>query len=355
MYSDKGLVGIIAALALIGLVAACDDTGSSAGRSVSTQATSAVTDAVKPSSATVPSTPTPTPTPTPTTARVTEPPTTTAAVTESTTATTTMPSVEAAELFRPFVADPDVCVSAAARETNISEYSDGLLRPYSLSSAGWHRFQIVADPDLGADGRWALVGTIPANSSFGPENWNAVESEYQHYDTINGWPVATTTSPSGYSAALIDLGGETDAYVRTYRFELDSIRALISGLAVRASDGPIGFVYSPVVELPGLEMVVDRGDDPVDADIATLECVIEGEANLRIGAITGDPLVQYVTVLDQPYPYDIGRIGDAVVSISGFNVEGGPTLSDITQAPDAVWSHLLKQRAPSLGPADTDG
>jgi hypothetical protein len=260
-------------------------------------------------------------------------------------------------MFRPYVADPDVCVAAAARETDTSAWSESLLRPFAMSGAGWHRFQIIADPELGVDGRWALVGTIPANSGFDSDIWNANEPNYRHRDTINRWPVAITTSSSGYVDAAIDLGGETDAYVRTYRFDLESIRALISGLAVRSSSEPIGFDYSPVAELAGLDVVIDRPDEPVDADIAVLECVIEGVSILWISAITGDPLVQYVTILDQRYPSEIGRIGDAVVSISGLGHELGdrPQLSDVTHAPAAVWDNLLEQRLPSDGPLDSDG
>lgn len=357
MRSPTGLVGIIGALALSGLGAACDDgettTDSVSTEPVSTEPVSTESPIVTTDTANTSTVPAASARTTPaTTTRPTElTPTTT------TTSTTTTTAVEAAMVFRPYVADPEVCVSAAAREANVSEYSDGLLRPFALSSSGWHRFQIVADQELGTDGRWALVGTIPASTSLDPDRWHAAESEDRHLDTINGWPVAITTTPSGYAGAAIDLGGETDAYVRTYRFELDSIRALISGLAVRSADEPIGFDYSPVADLEGLEVVIDRGDEPVGADVAVLECVAEDESIVRIAAITGDPLVQYVTILDQPFPDEIGRIGDAVVSISGLGrgFDDGPQLSNVTHAPADVWSRLLEQRPPSEGPVDNNG
>jgi hypothetical protein len=99
-------------------------------------------------------------------------------------------------------------------------------------------------------------------------------------------------------------------------------------------------------------MVIDRGDTPVDAQVAVLECIVQEGPIVRIATITGDPLAQYVLVLDQPYPYDIGRIGAAVVSIGGFvrELDRFPQLSDVTNAPEDVWNQLTEQRAPSQGP-----
>ena len=276
-------------------------------------------------------------------------------VAPETLASTTTTTIVESTVTRPYIDDPSMCVAASVTETSISEFNGGLLRPLALSRAGWHRFQIIADPELGADGRWALVGTIPATTGFDSDNWNAAESEQQHYDTINGWPVAITTAPSGYTDASIDLGGETDAYVRTYRFDLDSIRALISGLALRPPEDPIGFEYSRTDALPGLEMVLDRGDEPVDADIAVLECVVEDEAIVRIAVHHRRRVAQYVVILDQPYPADIGRLGDAVVSIVDFGrLDNPPSVSDVSNAPDDVWARLLNQSPPSQGPTDND-
>ena len=298
-------------------------------------------------------------------ASVTTPTSTTSASTTSeaprstvapeTLASTTTTTVVDTTVTRPYIDDPSICVPASATETSISEFNDGLLRPFALSRAGWHRFQVIADPELGADGHWALVGTIPATTGFDSDNWNAAESEQQHYDTINGWSVAITTAPSGYTVASIDLGGETDAYVRTYRFDLESIRALISELALRPPEDPIGFEYSRTDALTGLEMVLDRGDEPVDAHIAVLECVVKDQAIVRIASITGDALAQYVVILDQPYPADIGRLGDAVVSIVDFGrLDSPPRVSDVSNAPDDAWARLLGQPPPSQGPTDND-
>ncbi|MEO6571880.1 MAG: hypothetical protein ABIO83_10070 [Ilumatobacteraceae bacterium] len=254
-----------------------------------------------------------------------------------------------ADVFRPFVADSDVCVSSAARGGDPGSQAIGLLRPFS-GAWTWQRFQIVADPDLGVDGRWALVGTIDAADDFDSLRW-----EGRDVETINGWRVAISTSPSGFADARIDLGGRTDAYVRTYRFDLDSIRELIEGLAVRPADRDVGFDYTAGDRLGGLELVIDQGDEPVTAHLEVLECVIPDVAIIRIGALTGDPLAQFVTILDQPYPYEIGRIGNAAVSISGGRVAGGPRLSDVTDASDDVWTLLLQQRLPSGGPVDGEG
>lgn len=60
-------------------------------------------------------------------------------------------------------------------------------------------------------------------------------------------------------------------------------------------------------------------------------------------------------ILDQPYPYEIGRIGNAAMSISGGRVDGAPRLSDVTRAPDDVWNQLLHERLPSAGPIDEEG
>lgn len=264
---------------------------------------------------------------------------------------TTTTTIVEPTVTRPYIDDSNICVAASANESSTGNFNDGFLRPFALSSAGWHRFQIVADPELGVDGRWALVGTIPANNGFVGDNWNAAaESEFLHYDTINGWPVAITTSPNGYTDASIDLGGDTDAYVRTYRFDLDSIRALISVLTVRPPGEPAGFDYSPTDELPGLDLVLDRGDEPSDADIAVLECVVQDEAIVRVASIIGDPLAQYVVILDQPYPSDIGQLGTAVVSIDGGLLDDPPRVSDVSNAPRDVWTRLLDQPPPSQGP-----
>lgn len=263
--------------------------------------------------------------------------------------------VAATTVTRPYVADPEVCVATSASEIDLGESNDGLLRPFALSLAGWHRFQVIADPELGVDGRWALVGTIPATTGFDSATWDTTESDQHHLDTINGWPVAISTAPSGYTDASIDLGGETDAYVRTYRFDLDAIRSLIVGLSARPPGDPIGFDYAGAGALPGLEMVLDRGDEPVDADIAVLECVADGDAVVRIASITGDALAQYAVVLDQPYPIDIGRRGESVVSIVGVGrLDDPPRLSDVSNAPDDVWARLLSQLPPPA-PGATDG
>ena len=252
--------------------------------------------------------------------------TTAVSIVEPTVTTITEPTV-----IRPYIADPKICVAASASEASFADVNDGLLRPFALSGAGWHRFQIIADPNLGVDGRWALVGTIPAK--FDSDQWLSPESDHYRYDTINGWPVAITTSPTGYADASIDLGGETDAYVRTYRFDLESIRALISQLSLRPVTEPFGFDYTPSDDLSGLELVLDRDDEPVDATFASLECVVEGQSIIRVASIVGDPLAQYVLILDQPYPDDIGRLGDAVVSIVDFGRSDDPLASPMSQGP----------------------
>lgn len=83
--------------------------------------------------------------------------------------------------------------------------------------------------------------------------------------------------------------------------------------------------------------------------------MVEDVAIVRIASITGDALAQYVVILDQPYPADIGRLGDAVVSIVDFGrLDNPPRVSDVSNAPDDVWTRLLSQPPPSQGPTDND-
>ena len=256
---------------------------------------------------------------------------------------------------RPFVADPDVCVPVAARESGPPESWDGLLRPFALGVDRWERFQIVADPDREQNGPWALVGTVPDGIGGGVVDEQS-QSEYRHVDTINGWIVVINTPPNGAGDATIDLGGDTDAYVRTTGFDLDSIRTLIESLTVRSGDQPVGFEYTPTNELAGLEVVLDVEDRPVDVEIARIECVVEGEAIYTIAATTGDAIAQYVIPLDQPAPVQFARRGDTVISISApsWPESGdGPAPSDVTNAPPVVWAELLQQRLASAGPVPT--
>lgn len=262
---------------------------------------------------------------------------------------------ETNELFRPYVADPDVCVPVAARETAWPAQGRRM-RPFALGVQRWERFQIIADPDLEQNGPWALIGTVPDGTLHVPDEDSTVQ--YRRVDTINDWPVVIDTPPNGAGVALIDLGGDTDAYLRTTGFDPDSLRALIDSLAVRSEGEPVGFEFTPTDALGGLDVVLDVADDPVVADISWMECMVEGDATYRIGALIGDPAAGYVLPLDQPAPLRFGRIGDAVISISRIGMgdnENGPSPSDVINAPPDIWSELLQQPLPTAGPpSDTD-
>lgn len=239
--------------------------------------------------------------------------------------------------LRPFVSDPGVCEPQSAQEVDIDDVLTRL-NPYALGTA-WHQIQVVADPDLGADGPWAILGTIAAHPRFDAEAWGA-ESEWLSRDVIADWDVLVTTTPDGFADALIDLGDDVDAYVRTYRFGPEEVRALISGLASRTPRTE-GFDVEPGV--PGLEIVSDERNGPIEAHIAALVCTVDDQP-VRISAITGDPVAQYVLTLDQPYPDIVGRVRDAVVSIDAGRLapEQAPALDDIVHAPDDVWAELLR-------------
>jgi hypothetical protein len=243
------------------------------------------------------------------------------------------------DVFRPYV-DPAICEPVRAQEGALV---DSILSPFGQGSEAFLAYQVFVDKQLGANGRFAFVGRLASDPRPFVSNGD--------FETSNGRTGTVYTSPLGTGQASVRFPDGTNGYVRSFGFDQTAIEQLVEALEPRTPAAAVpGFDLAPNGIGSTLRLEVDEPNRPVNVEYAVLSCGTS--ATYRVGAVTGDPLGQYLFALDQANPTAVGSVNDALVTIAGGLPEpdapGRPTLTDVAEAPADVWVDLLLQPRPGF-------
>lgn len=235
-------------------------------------------------------------------------------------------------ISRPYL-DPSICTATAAWETRFVDHTvDHLFwirteEPISL--------QVVGDPALGTAGPFAMLLRYPVQLG---------EVAQRELTTISGWTVGVIMSPNGNGDALWDLPDGGQGYLRSRDLTLEEIVGVIASLESRPSDAAIpGFDVAASAALPLLAEHMNSG---IDARGAVFTCQTNDEPprEYRVDAWDGEPVLEFLSILDRARPIDAGNIdGTTIVIAGGFASETSPHIAQVTNADQITWDALLQQ------------
>lgn len=233
---------------------------------------------------------------------------------------------------RPYL-DPSICAGTAAWET---EFED-----HTIDQLFWIRteepitLQVVGDPALGAAGPFAMLLRYPVQlREVGAPG---------ELTTIGGWNVAAMVAPNGNGDALWSLPDGGQGYLRSRDLTLDEIVGVIASLEPRPPDAAIpGFDVAASSAIPLLAEHMNSG---INARGAVFTCQTNEEPPLqyRVDAWEGEPVLEFLAILDRARPIDAGNIGGTTIVIGGLLTETSPRVAQVTNADQKTWDALLQQ------------
>jgi hypothetical protein len=195
--------------------------------------------------------------------------------------------------------------------------------------------QVVGDPALGTAGPFAMLLRYPVQLG---------EVAQRDLTTIGGWTVGVITYPNGNGDALWNLPDGGQGYLRSRDLTLDQIVGVIASLEPRPPDAAIpGFDLAASAALP---LIAEHMNSGIDARGAAFTCQTNDEHPLqyRVDAWDGEPVFEFLAILDRARPLDAGNIdGTTIVIASGIATETSPRVAQVTNADQGTWDTLLRQ------------
>ncbi len=257
-------------------------------------------------------------------------------ISDSTNPTTMIAEQELEPVRRPFV-DPTICPPIAARDNT---YEDFDLRPFALSQHSPRTLQVIANPSLGAAGRFTLL------ERFEPGQLDVIDRAAPSIEVVDldGIRAILDSNDRGFGSGFLVFPDRSEGYIRARGLNRAELEAVIRSVAPRPADSAVpGFDYDPTIGPPGLDLVEEQNGSISSGRVATFECQLADEIPwiYRIQVIDGTAMFGYVTILDRPAPLEVDYQHDSLVVINGQPDPRAPTVSDVTNAPDEVWTTLL--------------
>ena len=261
-------------------------------------------------------------------------PTVTSPSTAVTSPSTTQPSVMA--VSRPYL-DPSICTATGAWEADLEDYTIDAL--FWIRTADPFSMQVVGDPALGTSGAFAMVLRFPVHL--------AEVGAGRELRTIGSWTVGLIASSSGTGDALWDLPDGGQGYLRFRDLTIDQVDAVIASLEPRTPGAAIaGFDVAATADLPLLAEHMNSG---IDARGAGFTCQTDDEHpfQYRVDAWDGEPVYEFLVILDRARPLDAGNVnGTTIVIGSGVPTDRSPRVTQVTNADPAIWDALVQSSNP---------
>jgi hypothetical protein len=249
----------------------------------------------------------------------------------STTATSATATVTPARpVIRRPVVDPAVCTPRYAVEAPAVAFT---ARPFALAYDTPPPVQVFADPALGAAGPFAVVLRIQDPSR---------DLVRQPTTSVNGVPTRVSVYPNGNGEAAWALPDGSVGYLRARDLDEAAVVDVLSRLTPRPVDAAVpGFDAAPPAGPDSLASVAEHRSSDLHGGGASLVCEVAG-ARYRISVVRGDPVAQYLSVIDNHRPLAVAPNGDGVLVILGPpSVPGAPTVADVREADPDTWAGLL--------------
>lgn len=250
------------------------------------------------------------------------------------TAAATSGPPELTGIIRPYV-DPTLCEPVAAYE---GTWTSEPLEPFAMWTDAPIAMQVIAKPDLGPTGPFALV------LRYRDRPLDLTGRELFDVDDLR---IAVQIMSSGNVQAMWDLPDGGQAYVRARDIDRATLLAIVGAVTPRDPGAAIPGFDVGMIDTPlGLELVAEDMNSGFAGSGSSIECTSPDDAQLHwwVTSIDADPVAEYVTVLDRPRPMDVGTVDGSLVMITGplaFAADPLITLDDVTNADQATWDALL--------------
>ena len=247
--------------------------------------------------------------------------------------TTTAPTIPLG-ILRPYVG-PSICTALSATDSGAIVYA---LSPFARAGNQTLPIQVIGNRTLGPTGPFAVllryVDQYPSGSD-------------RDGTPINGWNVAVHTYPNGNGDATWNLADGTQGYLRARGLDTEALTAIVAALTPRDLTAAIpGFDYAPTVERADqLELLSEHLNTGLHGRSATLACRVEAtQFDYRIGAFVaasdGDPVSEFMSVIDRPVPLEVGRRDGTLIVVTGPADASAPTVAQVRNADPATWAEL---------------
>lgn len=169
----------------------------------------------------------------------------------------------------------------------------------------------------------------------------------EHVVEVGDTTIHIRAYPNGNGEARWALPDGTYGYLRSRGLDQEELASIVRRLWPRDPDEPVpGFDVAPPTD-DRFDFVVlhEQLNVDVSASGATLECrsPITG-FDYRVGAVDGDPLFVYATVIDRPVPLDVGMRDGTLIVISGPSYPAAhPAVRGVVNLDEDTWAELLMQ------------
>jgi hypothetical protein len=232
-------------------------------------------------------------------------------------------------ILRPYV-DPSICTPVRAMEQPRAPFDS---QPFGMTYEVPPPVQAFADPALGAAGPFAVVLRIQHPTR---------ELVREPTTTMDGLPARVTVYANGNGEAAWALMDGSVGYLRARDLDDGAIVDVLSRLQPRPWDAPIpGFDGGPSTSDTSLALVAEHPAGGLLAEGASLVCEVAGH-EFWITSLRGEPIAQYLSVIDNHRPLAVEPNGDGVLRIMGPpSIPGAPTIADIREADPDTWTRLL--------------
>lgn len=200
--------------------------------------------------------------------------------------------------------------------------------------------QVLADPKKGPTAPFILLERFEAGqlSVFDPAY------DYIEFVDLDGLRARFTAASDGYGDGFLQFADGTEAYIRARGLGRTELEAVAVSMTPREPTTEIaGFDYDTSTGPSGLVLVAEQRGSIRSGRAGSFECRLHEEIRwiYRIGMVVGDPIFEYVAILDRPVPIEVGYQHGTLIVINGTHDPRAPTVSQVENAPHDEWSRLL--------------
>jgi hypothetical protein len=196
--------------------------------------------------------------------------------------------------------------------------------------------QVIADPQLGPTGPFALVQRYfeTDRAPAGPEEV-----------IIGGHTYRIGVYANGNGQVEWDVGDGSQGYLRSRGLDRDTLLAIVAALSPRPTDAVVpGFDYAPETAGAAPQLLHEQLNTDVRGEVHRSACQSATTGlQYRVAAIGGDPIFRYGGVIDRPAPLEVGVVDGTVIVIDGVADANQPRTTDVADASPEVWAELTAQ------------
>jgi len=241
-------------------------------------------------------------------------------------------------ISRPYL-DPAICTPIAARQLRFEDHTYEYV--FWIRTDQPFAMQVVGDPARRANAPFAMLLRFPV-----PVGKLDAQRELIR---IGDFEVGIMSPPNGQGNgdALFNLPDGGQGYLRSRDLTRQQMVAVIESLRPRPANAEIpGF---DVDEHAESTLIAEHMNSGIAGALSSLSCRSREEPirQYRVDAVDGEPVFEYLAILDRARPIGAGEInGTTIVIGHGLVSESAPRVDQVVNADQATWDALLAQPFP---------